>query len=124
MSVYAQARSFVELNLDAALSRATAVFEPAPLSRYINLDGEMLQLTLIVTMLAPLIWNVLARTIRTLLPEPKVNARPELYRYALCYLLAVWIFAFSAFRDYLFVTSARANASSHHLISFTHYCFY
>jgi hypothetical protein len=53
--------------------------------------------------LAPLVWNVVARTIRTSLPASTGMTA----RYVICYLLAVWIFGFSSFRDVLSVDERR-----------------
>lgn len=49
--------------------------------------------------LAPLIWNIVARSIRPFALKQKRQTQ-----YYLCYALTVWIFSFSSFRDYLYVT--------------------
>jgi len=64
----------------------------------INFDDETLQCALALVILAPLIWNIVARTIRNVLPASTGMTA----RYAICYVLAVWIFGFSSFRDVYF----------------------
>lgn len=67
--------------------------------QYVHIEEPTFQFTILVTILCPLIWNVVARneyrhsTIQSILCQSK---------YAACYLLTVWIFCFSGFRDYLF----------------------
>ena len=47
--------------------------------------------------LAPLIWNILARLCRVI-----TRGKSKTFQYTCCYILAIWIFSFSSFRDYLF----------------------
>ena len=77
---------------DAALSS---------IAYYVNPNLPPFMSTVAVIFLCPLIWNSIARTFRyythTLQPNTSTGTR-----YALCYAMTVWIFAFSCFRDWLF----------------------
>ena len=68
---------------------------------YINPTISPFLATTATIILAPLIWNCLARYLHyvtsTLLPST-----PRIARYCLCYGMTVWIFLFSSLRDYLF----------------------
>jgi len=72
----------------------------------IDFDSDTLQIALVLVVAAPLIWNVVARSIRSALPE-STNMTT---RYLICYALTVWIFGFSSFRDYLLVEARKKTA--------------
>lgn len=74
----------------------------------INFDDETLQSAMALVILAPLVWNIVARTIRNTLP-PSTSMTT---RYIICYLLAVWIFGFSSFRDVLSVEERSTQGAS------------
>lgn len=91
-----------------AIAQSTAFFEQVikvasnnipivPIKNHINFEGRYFQLTFLAVILCPLIWNILARSIRSVLP----SKTPMFFRYIICYCLTAWIFSFSAFRDYL-----------------------
>lgn len=79
------------------------------LEYYINPNTPPFLQTVAVIILCPLIWNVLARSLRyytsTIAPNTSTTTR-----YALCYAMTVWIFAFSSYRDIL----VHQNMSSQH----------
>eukprot|EP00762_Andalucia_godoyi_P001677 ANDGO_07089.mRNA.1 Phosphatidyl-N-methylethanolamine N-methyltransferase len=64
---------------------------------------------LIVTVLAPTIWNILARIeyYTHLLTKIAFGSR-----YLGCYLLAAWIFSFSIYRDYVFERALELQSTS------------
>ena len=66
-------------------------------SSLIDLSDRNLHWTALVIVLCPLIWNVLARLCHRLIPKQT----PMSQRYFICYLLMIWIFCFSSYRDYL-----------------------
>ena len=74
---------------------------PAALTecKCINFDSETFQFALVCVIAAPLVWNIVARTIRNILPA----STSMTVRYIICYILAIWIFGFSSFRDILSV---------------------
>ena len=63
----------------------------------IDLSDRNLHWTALVIVLCPLVWNVLARLCHRLIPK----RTPMHQRYFICYLLMIWIFSFSSYRDYL-----------------------
>jgi phosphatidylethanolamine N-methyltransferase len=73
---------------------------PANLSEFENLvpfKSQSFQYAVISIFAAPLIWNILARLCRLI-----TKGKSERFRYVTCYILALWIFSFSTFRDVLF----------------------
>jgi len=90
---FAQSTAFFEQVITVAKANVPNV----PITKHINFEGTYFQLTFLAVILCPLIWNILARSIRTVLPAKT----PMFLRYILCYMLTAWIFSFSAFRDYL-----------------------
>ncbi|KAG2392254.1 hypothetical protein C9374_012506 [Naegleria lovaniensis] len=69
------------------------------MEQYIDLSDKNLHYVAGVTILAPIIWNVLARIeYHTRLLTKLACGNAQLG----CYMLAVYIFSFSLFRDYLF----------------------
>ncbi|CAF0722767.1 unnamed protein product [Adineta ricciae] len=63
----------------------------------VNFHDSQLHFTCVIIILCPLIWNILARLCHKLLPK----YTPKSVRYLTCYLLTIWIFSFSSYRDYL-----------------------
>lgn len=63
----------------------------------IHWSDSQLHLTCCVIVLCPLIWNILARLCYRLIPEKT----PKYLRYIACYLMMLWVFSFSSYRDYL-----------------------
>lgn len=60
-------------------------------------DDPHLYYTCSIIVLCPLIWNILARLCyKFVAKNTSMNTR-----YAACYLLTIWIFSFSSYRDYL-----------------------
>jgi len=69
------------------------------ISALIDFHDSHLRNSVILIILCPLIWNLLART------EYKTRFLTKLCggnKYLACYVLTVWIFSFSCFRDYHF----------------------
>lgn len=66
-------------------------------STIINFNDSHLYYTCCIIILCPLIWNILARLCYAFLPKNT----PKYIRYIACYLLMIWIFSFSSYRDYL-----------------------
>lgn len=62
-----------------------------------DFSDSHLHYTSLIIVLCPLIWNILARLCYLLIPK---NAK-KYQRYTMCYLLVIWIFSFSSYRDYL-----------------------
>ncbi|UJR21475.1 hypothetical protein I4U23_024559 [Adineta vaga] len=63
----------------------------------INFNDSHLHYTCCIIIFCPLIWNILARLLHKFLPK----TTPKYVRYLTCYLLTIWIFSFSSYRDYL-----------------------
>jgi phosphatidylethanolamine N-methyltransferase len=66
-------------------------------STLIDFSDSQLHYTCFIIILCPLIWNILARLCYLLIPRNT----PKSLRYFICYFLAIWIFSFSSYRDYL-----------------------
>lgn len=66
-------------------------------STIINFNDSHLYYTCLIIILCPFIWNILARLCHKFLPK---NTSKSI-RYIICYLLMIWIFSFSSYRDYL-----------------------
>ncbi len=77
----------------AAAAAPAAVHAGAPL---IDWTSPTFHHTLLLVLLAPLIWNTLARTIRATLPASTARS----LRYIVCYALTIWVFSFSTYRDF------------------------
>lgn len=70
---------------------------------FIDSSDFNLRVACLCIVLAPTIWNLLARL------EYHTHLLTKLAcgnRYLGCYILALWIFFFSLFRDYMFVSSS------------------
>lgn len=83
-------------------------------------NDSQLFYTCLIIIFCPLIWNILAR-----LCHKFVAKNPSMTkRYAACYLLTIWIFSFSSYRDYLvrktIQNQPQLNLSDeyHHLLEF------
>lgn len=82
------------------------------LAPYVNLQATDLQIAILSIIAAPLIWNLLARL------EYYTHILTKLAcgnKYLGCYALAIYIFSFSAYRDYL-VDVALNNQPTHPLL--------
>jgi len=66
-------------------------------STIINFNDPHLYYTCIIIILCPLIWNIIARLCHIFIPKNTSKSK----RYIICYLLMIWIFSFSSYRDYL-----------------------
>ncbi len=66
-------------------------------STIINYNDSHLYYTCCIIIACPFIWNILARLCHIFLPKNT----PKYQRYIACYLLMIWIFSFSSYRDYL-----------------------
>lgn len=66
-------------------------------STIINLNDSNLYYTCFIIILCPLIWNIVARLLHRFIPKRTLKST----RYIICYLLMIWIFLFSSYRDYL-----------------------
>ncbi len=66
-------------------------------STIINFNDPHLHYTCGIIILCPLIWNIVARLCHIFIPKNTSKSK----RYIICYLLMVWIFSFSSYRDYL-----------------------
>lgn len=89
----------LETAADEFLSRHFGI-EASSVGRteYFDLHSRDLLFFFCVTLLCPIVWNSLARL------EYHYKAIRTLFcgnRYLGCYALALWIFGFSAYRDYL-----------------------
>ena len=76
------------------------------LSQYVDFSDRNLHIIAIVTILTPIIWNILARI------EYYTHLLTKLAcgnKYLGCYILAVYIFSFSLFRDYLFAKALESQ---------------
>jgi len=80
---------------------------PAFITQYkqINWDDHVFLRCLCLVIAAPLIWNIVARTIRSILPKRTSTT----IRYLICYALTIWIFSFSTFRDIYFHRSVESQ---------------
>jgi len=65
----------------------------------INLNEELFQRTALYTILAPLLWNIIARSEYHYKPLRRLFSGN---RYAACYAITAWVFSFSCYRDYIF----------------------
>lgn len=63
----------------------------------IDFQDSNLHYTCCIIVLCPLIWNILARLCYICIPKKTAKS----IRYIMCYLLTIWIFSFSSYRDYL-----------------------
>jgi methylene-fatty-acyl-phospholipid synthase len=61
------------------------------------INDSHLYYTCLIIILCPLIWNILARLCHKFIPKKTSKTK----RYIICYLLTIWIFSFSSYRDYL-----------------------
>lgn len=68
------------------------------LLRSVDFHACSLHWAAIAIVLAPLIWNVVARIEYYYHPITKVTKN----KYITCYIMTVWIFGFSLYRDYLY----------------------
>ncbi len=66
-------------------------------STIINYNDSYLHYTCCIIIACPFIWNILARLCHIFLSKNT----PKYQRYIACYLLMIWIFSFSSYRDYL-----------------------
>lgn len=66
-------------------------------STIINFNDPHLHYSCIIIILCPLIWNIVARLCHIFIPKNTSKSK----RYIICYLLMIWIFSFSSYRDYL-----------------------
>ena len=66
-------------------------------STIINFNDSHLHYTCCMIILCPLVWNILARLCFNFIPKNT----PKYTRYIICYILMIWIFSFSSYRDYL-----------------------
>ncbi len=66
-------------------------------STIINFNDPHLHYTCGIIILCPLIWNIVARLCHIFIPKNTSKSK----RYIICYLLMIWIFSFSSYRDYL-----------------------
>jgi len=82
--------------ITSAFKSNTASSSSTPLG-YINFNDSQLQYTALIALLCPLIWNIVARSIR-----PYCIKQSRTFQYAACYALTIWIFSFSSYRDYQF----------------------
>jgi phosphatidylethanolamine/phosphatidyl-N-methylethanolamine N-methyltransferase len=75
---------------------------------YIDFSDFYLQACVVCIILAPTIWNILARIEYFTHIITKIACGNK---YLGCYLLTAWIFSFSIFRDYMYVpVSSHAEA--------------
>jgi len=63
----------------------------------IDINDSHFQYTCLIIIGCPLIWNILARLCHRYIPKNATKST----RYLFCYLLTIWIFSFSSYRDYL-----------------------
>ncbi|CAF2061366.1 unnamed protein product [Rotaria magnacalcarata] len=63
----------------------------------IRFNDSDLHYTCFIIILCPLVWNIFARLCYALIPKKTSKYK----RYIVCYLLTIWIFSFSSYRDYL-----------------------
>ena len=92
------------------------------IAHYVNPNIPPFLQTFIVTLLCPLIWNSVARSLRYL-THNTFPSTPLYVRYLLCAAMTVWIFAFSGLRDVLFHKTLSSQPPSpflHSLHLFTH----
>jgi len=66
-------------------------------STIINFNDPHFHYTCGIIILCPLIWNIIARLLHIFIPKNTSKSK----RYIMCYLLMIWIFSFSSYRDYL-----------------------
>ncbi len=62
-----------------------------------DINDPQLHYTCLIIVLCPLIWNILARLCHRFIPKNTSIIK----RHIICYLLTIWIFSFSSYRDYL-----------------------
>jgi phosphatidylethanolamine/phosphatidyl-N-methylethanolamine N-methyltransferase len=63
----------------------------------ININDSHLHFACAIIIGCPLIWNILGRLCYACIPAKT----PTYQRYIVCYILMLWIFSFSSYRDYL-----------------------
>ncbi|CAF2406060.1 unnamed protein product [Rotaria sp. Silwood2] len=63
----------------------------------IHFNDSYLHYTCCAIVLCPVLWNIFARLCHKFIPKNTSTYK----RYIICYLLMIWIFSFSSYRDYL-----------------------
>ena len=87
----------------------------------VNFSDPLFQKAVLVIVLTPVIWNIIARL------EYYTHILTKLFcgnKYYGCYALATYIFLFSAYRDYLFKQAIEAQPQWSLLVSFSPYTQY
>lgn len=83
------------------------------LHKDININDKNLIYTVVVAFLCPTIWNILARICNKI-----TTNQSKTFQYITCYILAIWIFSFSSYRDYCF--SQMLTTQPHTLNNYIH----
>ena len=108
----------LHLHPPATMNQVTAMFNrfadelrphfvQSTVDKYIAPESRSFQTALAAIIAAPLIWNVLARSLR-----PFVKSGSKRLRYGTCYAVTVWIFSFSCFRDHLSVEQINGDLAA------------